>query len=133
MSNLQKYASFHLIVAVAAILAALVLRLIPATSAAYLAGFSILGLLGLGEIHFQRSGFTPIEDERDQQINRKALMLAYSVFWVCFVGWSVLVTLVFSQEGSISTRYVEPVVWLAFCLVTLVHSTAVLVLYGKDA
>ena len=69
MSTFQKYARFHLIVALSAAVVALVLFIFPATSAGYLAGFSI----------------------------------------------------------------VEPVIWMAVSLVTLVHSTSVLVQFGKEA
>ncbi len=133
MSTFQKYARFHLIVTLSAVAVALILFIIPATSASYLAGFSILSLLGFGEVYFQKPERKPIADERDEQINRKALTLAYAVFWICFVGWSVLVTLVFSNEGSIPMQYVAPVIWIAMSLVTLVHSTSVLAQYGKEA
>ena len=132
MSNFQKYARFHIIVTLAAFLSALVLYLIPATSAGYLAGFSILSILGFGEIHFQNPKRKPIQDERDQQINHKAVIMAYTVFWVCFVGWGVLATMVFAQDGSLAVEYVEPVVWIAFGLVTFVRATSVLIQYGQD-
>jgi hypothetical protein len=132
MSNFQRYARFHLIVAVTTLIVVLALLIIPATSQGYLAGFSLLSLLGFGEVYFQRPERKPIEDERDEQINRKALIWAYTVFWICFVGWGVMTTLVFSNKGSIPMDFVEPVVWVAWWLVTIVHSTVVLMLYGKD-
>ncbi|MCP4798823.1 MAG: DUF2178 domain-containing protein [bacterium] len=133
MSNFQKYARFHLIVVFAALMAVIALYLNPVTSPGYIAGFSILGLLGFGEFYYQRAGKKPIADERDEQINHRSVLIAYTVFWVCFVAWGVLTTMKFSSEGSIPLGYVEPVVWIALCLVVIVRSTVVLALSRQDS
>ncbi len=129
MSVFQKYARFQLIVTLITLVVVLTILLIPAISSKYLAGFSILSFLGLGESYFKRSGQSPIKDERDEQINHKALLLAYSVFWICFVTWGVTVTLLFSSSGSVPLVFVESVVLLSWCVVTVVYSSMVLVLY----
>jgi len=133
MSNFQKYARFHLIVVFTALMAVIALYLIPVTSPGYMAGFSLLSFLGFGEFYFQRAGKKPIADERDEQINHRSVLIAYTAFWVCFVAWGVLTTMKFSSEGSIPIGYVEPVVWVALCLVVTVRSLVVLALSRQDS
>ncbi|MCP4710748.1 MAG: hypothetical protein GY869_19150 [Planctomycetes bacterium] len=40
-------------------------------------------------------------DERDIAIHKKAVLVAYSVFWVCFVSAGVYLCYHFRQEGSV--------------------------------
>jgi len=131
MTRYRKYSRFQLLVSLSALVAASVLLLIPATRTAYLAGFGILGLLGVGEILFNRKG-SPLEDERDEAIQRKATTAGFTMLWLGLVGWSLLALFVFSSNGTVPIGVVKPLVPLVWCLMTLTQATWALVLDGRS-
>ena len=51
-----------------------------------LGGFGLLGLLGLGPLFFRRKAGGVVVDERDQAIQRRSVLVAYTVFWLAFVA-----------------------------------------------
>src|SRR5262245_37680240 len=90
MSALQKYAWFNLTVIVTTLIAGLVLA--PILGKGALGCFGILGLIGLGPFFLRSKDGHIVADERDLEIQRRSLVLAYSLFWVLFVLAAVLLS-----------------------------------------
>ena len=145
----QKHALFNLIVLLCAtvpfLLCYWVLLVLFGPKAAMAAfGFlGICGFLGFGGHFYRNKENSPavIMDERDEDIKRRALVIAWAVDWfywglVCLGPWFVVV-FHFGIEGALEPMI--PIAWLppVFCAMALVHvlawSIAVLVLYEKGA
>jgi hypothetical protein len=100
MSAMQKWAWFNL--AVIALTLVAVLSLLPFLGKGALGGFGFLGLLGFGPLFFRRKPGQVLTDERDQLIQRRSWVLAYSLFWVAFVLAAVVLSaVVYGQEGAV--------------------------------
>ena len=132
MSNFRKYAWFHLAVCAATVLAVVTLLSVTGNGPAAMAGFATLALLGLGEMYFRSGRRRPCEDERDQENERKAVSMAYLVFWLCFVAWGTVLSMRFSSAGQVPLHFVTPAVFTAWWLVTAVRATTALVLDGRQ-
>ena len=145
----QKHARFNLIVIssalVPAVLGYVLLNIFfgPKVAMAAFAFLGISGLMGFGGHFYRESKDSPsvIMDERDEDIKRRAKLIAWGVDWLfwcllCMVPWLVVV-LCFGLERT--EEPVIPVIWLPLALwaAALLHvsawSIAVLVLYGKGA
>ncbi len=128
MSNYRKYAWFHLVVCALTALAVIVLVSVTGNWQGAMAGFSLLSLLGFGEMYFRNNTRRPCEDERDEENDRKAVMVAYVVFWLCFVAWGTIISLRFSNEGLVPLQLVAPIVFAAWWLIAAIRATTALVL-----
>ncbi len=127
MTEFRRYALFQLVVIGLAAVAVAIVYSIFHSLLASLAGFSVLALLGLWPIVRRRS----VEDERDEAIQRQAGLAGLAghvALWLALVAWSVSVSLVFGERGSVPMVWVAPVIWVAWWLVTLVRSVTILVL-----
>jgi hypothetical protein len=135
MSAMQKWAWFNL--AVIALTLVAVLSLLPFLGKGALGGFGFLGLLGFGPLFFRRKPGQVLTDERDQLIQRRSWVLAYSLFWVAFVLAAVVLSaVVYGQEGAVPVWVVQGSVFCGFMLVYALASIAILVQYAggsKDA
>jgi hypothetical protein len=135
MSAMQKWAWFNL--AVIALTLVAVLSLLPFLGKGALGGFGFLGLIGFGPLFFRRKPGQVLTDERDQLIQRRSWVLAYSLFWVAFVLAAVVLSaVVYGQEGAVPVWVVQSSVFCAFMLVYVLASIAILVQYAggsKDA
>jgi hypothetical protein len=135
MSAIQKFAWFNLAVIALTLLA--VLALLPFLGKGALGAFGFLGLIGLGPLFFRKRPGQVVVDERDQIIQLRSWVLAYSLFWVVFVLTAVLISqLVYGQEGAVPVTVVQISVGCFFMLVYALASIAVLVQYtggAKDA
>ena len=69
-----------------------------------LGAFCLLGCLGLVGIGRFAGKLRVVSDERDRQIQSDAGMIAYSVFWLAFVGGSMGLWFVYRHQGSIPTN-----------------------------
>jgi len=130
MTDFRKYARFQLAVAALAAVAVLVVLAITGNVMASLSGFSVLALLGFQGLVFYRRGRGPIQDERDEAIQHRAVAAGYTAFWLFLVAWGVGVPLAFMNEGRVPLVYVAPVVWVGWWLMVSVRSITVLVLEG---
>ena len=70
-------------------------------------------------------------DERDQLINYRAVLGAYSVFWLvftaaCMIPWSII-----GPSGSISVNVLPIMLCGIGIALTLVHSVATIIQYGR--
>ena len=139
MNRFQKLARFNLIV----ILIALTLSAI-AVSVFYFVvdlpirrafgGFGfmgITGLIGLSPILYKKERGKVSFDERDELINYRAVLAAYSVFWLvftaaCMIPWSII-----GPSGSISVNVLPIMLFGIGITLALVHSLVILIQYGR--
>jgi hypothetical protein len=63
------------------------LSLLPLLGKGALGGLGLLGLLGLDPLFFRMQKGQVVTDEWDLLINRRAWVLAYSLFWVPLPSW----------------------------------------------
>jgi hypothetical protein len=129
MSATQKFAWFNLVVI--ALTVAAVLSLLPFLGKGALGGFGFLGLIGLGPLFFRRRPGRVLTDERDQLIQWRSWVLAYSLFWVVFVLAAVVLSaMVYGEEGAVPVWVVRSSVFCGFMLVYALASVAMLVQYA---
>lgn len=132
MSALQKYAWFNL--SVIGLTCVTVLSLLPFLGKGALGGLGWLGLMGFGPFFFRKKAGRVLTDERDQLIQWRSWVLAYSLFWVAFVLAAALVCpLVYGQEGAVPVWVVQIGVFFGFMLVHALASVAILVQYAWGA
>jgi len=97
------------------------------------AAFGWLGLLGFSPIIYvsRKRNRQVVADERDQAIQARTSVIAYSVFWVVFVGGSMTVWALFRDRGSISVNVLPLFPLVGWIVLTLVQSVATLIQYGQ--
>ncbi len=140
MNRAQKIARFNLIVILTALsLSAITVSLfyfvvdLPIRGA--LGGFGfmgITGLMGLSPFLYKKERDKVSLDERDQLINYRAVLAAYSVFWLvftaaCMIPWSII-----GPSGSISVNVLPIMLFGIGITLALVHSLVILVQYGRQ-
>jgi len=135
MTPAQKNAWFSLAVVATclAVLAALVPMLGPVRAQG---AFGIMGLLGFGWFFFRKPPGEVVADERDDQIRRRAMLIAHFVFWVVFLLAGVACPFLYGPTGAVPVLVVVYGLWLAFSLFLTVAAVATLVQYslgGDDA
>jgi hypothetical protein len=128
MSAAQKHAWFNL--AVVAVTVVTVLALIPVLGPGAQGGFGLLAFLGFGPWFFRRRGGGVILDERDMEIQRRSLLLAYVVFWLAFVAACMSLPVFYGWSGSVPVIVVLSSIWCGMILVVGVTSVATLVMYA---
>jgi hypothetical protein len=125
MSAMQRFAWFNL--AVIALTLVAVLLLLPFLGKGAIGGTGFLGLIGLGPFFFRKRPGQVVVDERDQIIQLRSWVLAYSLFWVVFVLTAALISLlVYGQEGAVPVTVVQISVGCFFMLVYALASIAIL-------
>jgi hypothetical protein len=129
MTAAQKAAWLNLIVIASATI--VVVALYPAFGSKAFAGLSLLALCALNVLFHWGRGRRVVSDERDEHINRRAVVWAYGVLWLAFVSAALLAPLVFGQ--AVPVRVIQNSVWVAFMILIGVQSIAVLVQYGREA
>jgi hypothetical protein len=129
MSAMQKWAWFNL--AVIALTLVAILSLLPFLGKGALGGFGFLGLIGFGPLFFRKKPGQVLTDERDQLIQRRSWVLAYSLFWVVFVLAAVVLSaLVYGEDGAVPVSVLRWSVFCGFMLVYALASVAILVQYA---
>jgi len=145
----QKHARFNLIVALsAAIPSALGYAVLftfygPKVAMAAFGFLGICGLWGFGGRFYREKSDSPTVtmDERDEDIKRGAMLIAWGVDWLfwcllCMVPWFVVVLcfgLERTEEPVIPVIFLPLALWAAALLHVSAWSIVVLVLYGKGA
>ena len=133
MTELRKHAWFQLAVAVLTALAVLAMLAITGNVMASLAGFSVMALTALPALTFSRGRRRPIQDERDETIQRRAMAAGYTALWLFLVAWGVSVSLAFPVEDGVPLVYVAPVVLAGWWIMTSVRSITILVLDSRGS
>jgi len=94
--------------------------------------FGLLGLTGLIPLVTHTDQRRNVEfDERDATIQASAVRLAYSVFWVVFVGASMGLWAVYQGRGVLPVQVLPLFPMVGWMVVTLVQSITILVLYAR--
>lgn len=133
MTEFRKNALFQLVVAGLAALAVVVLYVWSRNVMASMAGFALLALLESRAMFRRGKGAHPVQDERDEAMQRQAALVGYVALWLALVAWGVAVPLIFGERGTVPLVWVAPVVWVAWWLVTSVRSVTILVLDRRGA
>jgi hypothetical protein len=132
MSPAERHAWFNLTVILLTLGA--ILAVSPALGFRRAQGsLGFLGLLGLGPFLFRRRPGKVFMDERDVFIQLRAWTVAYSVFWLLFVGVCVAAPFTFGSSGTVAVELIQMSVWYAFMLVWGVGAIATLAQYRSGA
>ena len=129
MCQTQKEALFNLVVIALAITT--VGLLYPILGRAALGGLGLLGFLGLAPMFYRKRRGQVIADERDNLIRIRSMILAYSVFWLAFVGSTMLSFVVYGFDGAVPVTVIANAVWIGFMLVVGTQAIATLVQYAR--
>src|SRR4051794_7130148 len=98
MSRMQKFAWFNLSVIVVTLL--VVFSLMPFLGHRALGGLGFLGFIGFSPLFFRKSAGQVVTDERDQQIQWRAWIVAYSLYWVIYVLVAVMLSaMIYGEDG----------------------------------
>jgi hypothetical protein len=92
----------------------------------------IAGLVGLSPILFRKKRGQLGFDERDLLIYRRAILAAYSIFWVFFTAACMIPWWIFKTGGSIPVVVLPVMLAGGFFIVQLIQSIAILVQYGLE-
>lgn len=136
MNRQQKIAWFNLIViAVVFTAAAITIGILNAVVGMprALAGLGLMGFigtLGFAPLIFKAKKGQVDFDERDQIIQRKASVVAYSVFWLTFVAGGMIPWLILGPV-LIPLTVLPMMVGAGGILVVLVQAVATLIQYGQ--
>jgi len=97
------------------------------------AGFGFMGIMGfygLNPVLFRKGKSKVQFDERDTAIQRKSVIIAYSIFWVLFVAAAMIPWFIIGPNGTITTNYLPWMVFGGMCVVMLLQSIVTLNEYG---
>lgn len=139
MSRAQKIARFNLIVILIALsLSAIAVGVfyfvvdLPIRRAFGGFGFmGITGLMGLSPLLYKKGRGKVSFDERDELINYRAVLAAYSVFWLVFTAACMIPWFIIGPSGSISVNVLPIMLFGIGITLMLVHSLVILVQYGR--
>lgn len=132
MSSMQKFAWYNL--SVIAFTLVVVVCLMPFFQYKAFGGLGCLGLVGFGPFFFRKKPGKVLTDERDQLIQRRSWILAYSLYWVVFVLAAVFLTaVVYGQDGTVPVNVIQLSVASGFMFLYAVASIAILVQYARGA
>jgi len=129
MSAGQKQAWYLLVVIVLTLVTVLALTPVLGFKRAQ-GGLGLLGLLGLAPLLFRKRRGVVAYDERDGLIQTRSWFIAYSVFWVMFVGVCVAAPYMYGESGAVPVFAVAMSCWYGFILVMGVSSLATVIQYG---
>jgi hypothetical protein len=128
MTVLQRQAWYNLAVVLASLV--VVVGLTPVMGRAAQGGFGLLGLLGLSPFFLLRKDKVVV-DERDEAINRRSVIVGYTVFWLVFVAFCTALPVIYGWNGSVPVGVVSSSVFVALIVVVGVTALANLVQYGR--
>ena len=99
------------------------------------AGFGLLGFIGLIPLLFfrRKGGSRVLADERDQAIQRTAMLVGLGTFWMLFIVGYLTVWWLFSGRECVPIEVVLSTPWVGFALVYLAQCVATLVQYRRGA
>ena len=131
MSAAQRNAWFNLVVVLVSVALVIGLSMLMGWPKA-IGGFATLGLLGFGPLFYRRRGRQAVVDERDASIQRRSIVLGYSVFWLAFVAECVSLPMIYGPTGAVPVWLVASAVWWGVAIVYGVAAAASLIQYGSE-
>ncbi len=139
MNRAQKIARFNLIVILISLtLSAIAVSVfyfvvdLPIRGAFGGFGFmGITGLMGLSPFLYKKERDKVSLDERDVLINYRAVLVAYSVFWLVFTAACMIPWWIIGPSGSISVNVLPIMLFGIGITLMLVHSVVILIQYGR--
>ncbi len=96
-------------------------------------GFGFIGIMGfsaLAPLLFKKDMDKVKLDERDLLIKRKAMLVAYGIFWPLFVLGAMIPWFIIGPKGTITVNYLPWMIFGAMFVVMLVQSIVILEEYG---
>lgn len=104
---------------------------VPVEAACGAFGFiGFIGFVGLAPLLFRKDEDQVALDERDLRIQRKAMLAAYTVFWLLFVAGAMVPWFVVGPKGVITVNYLPWMVFGGTYVVMCVQSVFILGEYG---
>ena len=137
MNRMQKIAWYNMIVIVAALTASgatvgLLAIFFGMPKALGGLGFlGIAGFMGLSPVLFRKKQGDVDFDERDLLIYRKAIIVAYSIFWLFFTAACMVPYLVLGRGATIRIVVLPIMLGSGYVIFQLTQSIVMLILYGK--
>ncbi len=137
MNRMQKIAWYNLIVIVTTLAASgatvglLAIFFGMPIALAGLGFLGIAGFLGLSPVLFRKKQGDVDFDERDVLINRKATVIAYSIFWLFFTAACMVPFLVLGRGATIRIVVLPIMLGSGYVIFQLTQSIVILILYGK--
>jgi hypothetical protein len=89
-----------------------------------------MGFVGLAPALFKKDKGKVELDERDLLIRRKAMLAAYSAFWLLFVAAAMVPFFLLGPKGTVGVWYLASMVFGGMFVVILVQSIVFLEEYG---
>ena len=137
MNRMQKVAWFNLIVigttlilsAVAVGILAIIFGMPKALAG--LGAWGLSGALGLSPLLFREKQGQVDYDERDMQINFRATLGTYSVFWLIFTAACMIPWAIIGPSGSISVNVLPLMLMGIGITLMLIHSVFIVIQYGR--
>jgi len=136
MNRLQKMAWYNLILIIAVltltgtVVAVLAHKYGVLHARDGLCMLGLLGFLGLSSHLFRKKHGKTDLDERDQFIQKRATLIAYTVFWVVWILGSMTAWLIIGPGNSVPVVVLPLIVLVGGLIVTSVQSVAILIQYG---
>jgi len=137
MNRWQKIAWYNLaVITVTLILTGIVIGIltIVAGMPKALCGLGFLGFfgfMGLSPLIFRNKDEKVEFDERDRLINMRAVLGAYSLFWLIFTAACMVPWFIIGPSGSIPVNVLPMMLMAIAMILTLIHSVLILFQYGR--
>lgn len=91
----------------------------------------MLGFIGFGPMLFRRHRGEVAADERDEFILRRAMLVAFRVFWFAFVASILLAIRVYGLHGAVPVPVIVNATWCGGMIFLGTNAIATLVQYGR--
>jgi uncharacterized membrane protein len=132
MNAMEKAAWMELVVSVGAV--ALAAALFPWLHDGAAACFSLLGLLGLSYFFVRPRRNQVVVDERDWEIDRRALRIGVSVAWMTLFSALIVATMWanYSRTHAVSTRVLNWLIWAQFAICYGTKGLVAVILYRRQ-
>lgn len=132
MNALEKAAWVELVVSVAAV--ALAAALFPWLHDGAAGAFGLLGLMGLSYFFLHPRRNRVLVDERDREIDRRAIRMGVGVAWMTLFTALIAATMWANYSGThaVSTRFLTWLIWLQFAICYAIKGLVAIVSYRRQ-
>jgi hypothetical protein len=132
MNAMEKVAWTEFLVSVVAIAA--VTLLVPWLGRGALGAFGLLGFLGLTPLFLRKRGDRVVIDERDQEIQRKAIVLGVNSAWM-MLSMTLIAAVLWSAHShatGVSTGFLTWLIWVQFAVCYGIKGLVAVILYRRQ-